>query len=260
VIVFTERRPVSVTGSAVIASSQFVSTRYAYLCESSQGVFMKGYIIEGVVGAGKSTLLQAIEHELIEQYEGSSRLVLTEHYTDRLFEDARRKGEATFAEGLEHCEEIARRVVWLADIQYTSKFADVRGRASMHVLVERFVGTQVAHHVRHRELTPAEANRAESLLRSLAEVGIESIVFEVDLEVLAETIHATRKHRIESWSHYLESIGDEKEVVEYFTAWQKRLLKFYAEHDVDHHRIVIDSVEAAREVGARASALVDRWQ
>lgn len=220
---------------------------------------MQGYIIEGVIGAGKSSLLSAIEKEIGERFSGTTRVVLTEHYTDRLFENERREGTATFTQGLEHCEEIARHLVWLADIKYSSKFSDVGGRAAVSVLIERFVGTQVAHHVVDRDLDHEETNRCESLLRSLAEVGIESVVLEVEPSVLAESIRSTREHRPESWSNYLDSIGNEDEVLEYFTAWQDRLLSFYDGRDVDHERIVIESVDSAGALSEHARELVARW-
>lgn len=220
---------------------------------------MRGYVIEGVIGAGKSTLLRAMEEQISSRFPGTSRMVLTEHYTDRLFEDDRRDGSASFAEALDHCEEIARRVVWLADVKYASKFGGLQGPAAVHVIIERFIGTHVAHHTADRALTDDESMRAESLLRSMAEVDIASVVLEVEPSVMAASIAETRKIRSESWTNYLNSIGDDDQIVEFFEAWQSRLLAFYDEHDPDHVRIVIDDLDAARDMSERAADLLTDW-
>jgi len=220
---------------------------------------VQGYIIEGVVGTGKTTLMRAVEAALADRYPASTRLILSEHYTDRLFEDDRRDGAATFADGLAHCEELARRIVWLADVKYSSKFADVGGRASVHVIIERFAATHVAHHVVDRVLGEEESNRIESLFRSLAEVGIVSVVLEAAPEVLEESIAETRKQRPESWSNYLNFIGSDDEIVDFFVSWQERLVGFYDDHDLPSEHIAIQSIDEAREMTRVAESLVTRW-
>lgn len=61
---------------------------------------INGYIIEGVSGVGKSWLLGALQAELVRRWPGCTKLELSEHYTDRVFEDARALGEADFDNGL----------------------------------------------------------------------------------------------------------------------------------------------------------------
>lgn len=191
-----------------------------------------GYVIEGVSGVGKSRLLGALQAELVRRRPGCTKLVLSEHYTERVFEDARARGEADFDDVLAHTRRLVEQIDALFGIKARSKFDGRRGNAGICVLVERFLGSHAAHLWRSErlDLTSVEPAAIQRQYARLAEHGVVPLVLHIAPESLAEAISETRRLRNEAWSAHLDSLGDGAQIRAHFQCWQEHLLRFYADH------------------------------
>lgn len=216
-----------------------------------------GYVIEGVSGVGKTQLLGALQAELVRRRPGCTKLVLSEHYTERVFEDDRARGEIDLGEVLVHTRRLVGQIDALFGIKARSKFDGRRGNAGIYVFVERFLGSHAAHlwMSAGRDLASDEAAAIQRQYTTLAEHGVVPLVLHVAPEALADAISATRRLRNKAWSTYLDSLGDDAQILAHFQRWQEHLLRFYADHvgvPVVHRRlenpVACDYAEMAAEL------------
>ncbi len=207
---------------------------------------INGYVIEGVSGVGKTRLLRALQAELVRRRPGCTKLVLSEHYTERVFEDDRARGSVELDAVLAHTRRLVEQIDALFGIKARSKFRGRRGNVGIYVLVERFLGSHAAHLwiPEERDLTSDEAAAIQRQYARLTEHGVAPLVLHVASEALAAAISETRRRRNEAWSTYLDRLGDDAQILAHFERWQEHLLGFYADHvDVPVvHRRVADPV------------------
>jgi hypothetical protein len=190
---------------------------------------VRGLIIEGVTASGKTTLMKALQRVLLERRPAATKLVLSEHYTDRLLEEPRRRGEMALGDALGLLEDAILGVRALAKLEAGGKFAGRGGDAGVYVLIERFVGSHVAYLARHGVApSAAEHARIAALYEELAAIGVRTVVLRVPDAVLPGAVLATRTHRSPAWRGFLASHGDDDAIIASFTAWQGALLAFYA--------------------------------
>jgi thymidylate kinase len=67
---------------------------------------MRGLIVEGVTASGKSTLLRLLQRHLADEHPSRTKLFLSEHYTERILEDAKARGTLTFEQALSHMTDV----------------------------------------------------------------------------------------------------------------------------------------------------------
>ncbi len=219
---------------------------------------INGYIIEGVSGVGKTRLLGALQAELVRRRPACTKLVLSEHYTERVFEDARARGVVELGEVLAHTKRVVEQIDALFDLEARSKFHGRRGNAGIYVLVERFLGSHAAHlwMSERRDLRNDEAAAIQCPYVTLAKYGVVPLVLHMAPGALTESISETRRLRNEAWSAHLDRLGDDAQIRAHFQSWQEHLLRFYADYvdvPIVHRRIDL----AACDFAEMAAELID---
>ncbi len=48
---------------------------------------INGWIIEGVLASGKTTFIKELQHILANKYPATTKVYISEHYTERILED-----------------------------------------------------------------------------------------------------------------------------------------------------------------------------
>jgi thymidylate kinase len=191
---------------------------------------MRGLIIEGVTGAGKTTVLKLVQRRLADERPGCSKLILTEHYTERVLENAKAAGTLSYESVLAHIDDVVSQLEHIDGWKTSSKFRDVSGSAEIIALVERFFGTHVANLtvMLGCGLTSEAFRTAERIYGRLATIGIRVAVLALPEAALRVAVEDTRHRRNDAWRAYLDSIGDRGAVEAYHIRWQEQLLEFYA--------------------------------
>lgn len=209
---------------------------------------VRGFIVEGVVAAGKSTLIGEVQRRLVERYPTGSRLFLSEHFTDRVFEDSRTDGGPYLPEVLRHSSEICSLVAAFAKLKSESKFAHRGANASAPIFIERWVGSHVAHMTTpplgvHGE-DPSPRLSVRSLLTKssrrelsrqcdiLGRCGLAVLLLSVDPNELHRRLSSTLVHRNNEWRRYMQRYTDLEAAVDYYLAWQSNLFEFYKQSGI----------------------------
>jgi thymidylate kinase len=190
---------------------------------------MRGIIVEGVTASGKSTILRSLQQRLAIERPTTTKLILSEHYTERVLEDARASHTLTHNKTLQHITELVSTIEQINSWKVNGKFADISGNSEIIVLVERFYGAHVAN------LESLGVSVPQTILQSLAtlydrlaSIGMSIAILTVQPELLPAAVADTRGNRNQEWSNYLDSIGDREAINAHFLNWQERLVSFYA--------------------------------
>ncbi len=105
-----------------------------------------GVVSEGVVASDKTTLLRHLQRHLADSRPACTKLVLSEHYTERVLEDKRADRTLTCNDVLSHATEVLHLIESLHALRGRSKFSEsVSPNAEIALLVERWVGTHAAN-------------------------------------------------------------------------------------------------------------------
>jgi hypothetical protein len=196
---------------------------------------MRGLIIEGVSASGKSTILRTLQEQLAIQRPSCTKLMLSEHYTERLLEVAKHDGSLSYETALDHVADLVVTLRHIANWKTTGKFSGVGGNAEILVLIERFFGAHVAN-LRvssHSELPDNVRRAASDLYAELHSMGFSIAVLTVSPEMIPTLIADTRHRRNAEWGRYLNSIGDARAIESHYSSWQNELINFYARLRVD---------------------------
>src|SRR5947209_12604938 len=89
----------------------------------SSSAMMTGLVVEGVVAAGKTTLLGHLQRHLVDLRPACTRLVLSEHYTERVLEDKRATRMLTPDDVLTHAAGVLQLIESLHALSAGSKLA-----------------------------------------------------------------------------------------------------------------------------------------
>jgi len=199
-------------------------------------------LIEGVVATGKTTLLTALQ-QVAPWQERPTKLVLSEHYTERVLELTRPTVDSRLTLLSRHvdiCET-------LHEIWSTSRFRDSRLLAPI-VLCERF---HLTHAAQISALAPFYA-----LEQRLLKCDALLVFLYHPPELILERIKATEVTRHAMWQRWLRSLGSDQDMASYFLGLQESSAKFFAAS-----KLPKISFEAHRLSAAdMASQLAEKWR
>ncbi len=168
-------------------------------------------------------------------------------------------GELTEDRVLTHLNALLLPVRQLKVQKSDSKFADRAGNTDVLVVFERFLLGHVANmqmqNTDHWTGTRRWDTEIAALYASTDVCGLTRIVLRCCDDDLGRRILATRAHRNEAWSAFLNTTGDDDQVVAHYRMWQSHLLAL-----ADQHREAIKPVFVDIKAGddlARLRALGD---
>jgi hypothetical protein len=191
---------------------------------------MRGCILEGVTASGKSTIFRRIQQKLVEEHPAQTKLLYSEHYTERMLEHLREANELTELAVAEHLKALLQPLQMLSGKKARSKFAGRSGNASAIAVLERFLLGHVAN-MRTQDQRRWRGSRQEDtfvadLYGAADECCLSRIILCCGDDGLARRILSTRRYRNAAWSAHLQTIGGDDRIVEHYRTWQSHLLEF----------------------------------
>jgi hypothetical protein len=195
---------------------------------------MRGCILEGVTASGKSTIFRRIQQRLFEENPAQTKLLYSEHYTERMLEHLLEANELTELAAVEHLKELLQPLRMLSGKKARSKFAARSGNASAIAVMERFLLGHVAN-MRMQDTRSWRGSKEEDafvagLYGAADECCLARIILRCDDDGLAHRILSTREYRNAAWSAHLQMIGGDDRIVEHYRTWQSHLLEFASRH------------------------------
>jgi hypothetical protein len=179
---------------------------------------MRGIILEGVVAAGKSTVLGYLQRRITTEKAGSTKLFISEHYTQRVLE-----GKPITAEALrKHIDILVHNLSAYQHMLEESPFAAHPSRAEAFVTMERFLLTFFATYP--HLLQEYGEDTARQQFRTLARCGLVHYLIVLPPERVRANISQTLTHRNQAWATHLDSMGGLEEAVQKYIEWQAKLI------------------------------------
>jgi hypothetical protein len=195
---------------------------------------MRGCILEGVTACGKSTIFRRIQQKLVQEHPAQTKLLYSEHYTERVLEHLREASELTEFAVVGHLKELLQPLKMLSGKKARSKFAGRSGNASVIAVFERFLLGHVANMRTQDQRRWAGSGQEDAFVADLygaaGDCGLARIVLRCDDDGLTRRILSTRKYRNAAWLAHLQTIGGDDRVVEHYRTWQSHLLEFADRH------------------------------
>ncbi|CAG9001645.1 MAG: hypothetical protein CENE_03668 [Candidatus Celerinatantimonas neptuna] len=168
---------------------------------------MSAVIIDGISGAGKTLLLQGLQRVAQEQVPNYSKLIITEHMTERFFE----KVTPSVCDVHTHVARILRLVDQLQLVRAAGPFA-THDRI-LTIAVERLFLTLISRRLMTSDFFVQEAELIASL-------KLRHVFLVVPDEQIEERIARSLSHRTKAWADYVDSLGGLRGAVQYFSARQ----------------------------------------
>lgn len=183
---------------------------------------MKGIVLEGVSASGKSTILRLIQNKILEEYPTSTKLFISEHYTQRMLEHELEAQKLTADHIRNHTNQIIHNLSIYQEMLDRSKFAKQPSGADIFVTLERFLLTFLATHSDKMKSYPLdEANRQ---FNKLNEMNIRQYLLVLSEQALKEHINRTLSHRNDQWSEYVKKRGGIDGIAKESLEWQNNFL------------------------------------
>lgn len=183
---------------------------------------MKGIILDGVAAAGKSTTLQHLQTRIVKEKQGSTKLFISEHYTQRMLEDKLHSGELTASLLKDHIDTLINGLVGYQRMLERSKFAASPSCAEAFVTIERFLLTFFA--TLPGMLEGYGIENAKRQLKQLADCGLVYYLIVLSRDKIHADVSRTLTHRNEHWTAHIESQGGLEKAIEGYINWQAKLL------------------------------------
>ena len=180
------------------------------------------FIIEGVTAAGKSCLLSALQNLSVTYYPKATKLFISEHFTQRNFEHL--CGEENLFSAVQ--ENLDTTLLVLEEFQgklNQSKF--VQKKTLLQGSIERFYLTYLVEGLINLKLAKEIAVRLKC-------IRCQQVILKIPPALIEERVFSTVKYRNQDWQEYLDSLGSRKQIVKYFTEWQKKLLTYAQEMEL----------------------------
>lgn len=189
---------------------------------------MRGIVLEGVSASGKSTILNLIQKRLLEEYPMSTKLFISEHYTQRMLEHELETQRFNSRHVMLHAERIIHNLAMYQAMLGRSKFAHRPSNADAFVTVERFLLTFLATQPdKLKDYSRADIKRH---FTKLDEMNIRQYLLVISKVRLKEHVNRTLIHRNEQWANYVDEKGGVDGIVSESMEWQDNLLKLADEY------------------------------
>jgi predicted ATPase len=151
-------------------------------------------VIDGISVSGKSVLLKALQRRVLDLWPNYSKLVLTEHLTERLFE----RRNASPAQVHLHVARVLRLAAELKAMQAEGPFSD--NGAISTIMIERLFLTLMS-----RGLMTASFFSEHAVL--VDSVELKSVFLFVPLDQIKDRIAQSLTHRKAGWIDFIASLG-----------------------------------------------------
>jgi len=188
---------------------------------------MNGILLEGITGSGKTRLFGHLQRILADRARSNTKILLGEHYTERVLEHLRDGGTLTPEQVLAHLHGVLNMLDALRSAKAASKLRDRRGNATVLVVMERFAISQIAAMALAE---PAACLLSASLVEAIAGLyqradacGLKTVVLRVAPSAIGERVLSTTSYRNAAWRSYLARSGDDEAIVRHHTALQDAL-------------------------------------
>lgn len=189
---------------------------------------MKGIILEGVSASGKSTVLKLLQKKILDEKPNSTKLFISEHYTQRMLEHKLEAGELDFKTVQNHVDKVINNIKTYQKMLDESKFASNPSGAEAFITLERFLLTFIATH--HNTLDNIYSTKvAHKQFQNLKSMSITQYVLVLSKDRLKENLERTLTHRNEFWASYVESKGGVDGMAQTSFEWQERILSLTKE-------------------------------
>lgn len=186
----------------------------------------KGYVVEGVAAAGKTYLFVQIQRQLAERNPQCTKLLLSEHITERALEGR----YLTSANAVAHSRSLIDCVRTIHRVRLASPLAAESTNASVVVLIERFLGSQAANLMQAGRWDPSHATQAEVdlIYQHLDSMGLQILLLWVPERRLLPRIADTLRRRNARWGEHITESGGLQAAVDKLLRWQHDLFDFYS--------------------------------
>ncbi|NER99016.1 MAG: hypothetical protein F6J86_35205 [Symploca sp. SIO1B1] len=221
---------------------------------------ISGWIIEGVVASGKTTFLQELQQILAHRHPARTRICISEHYTERVLEDNKAKQTLTAKATIDLASNIVEQLEGIASWKSESKFRHNEGNAVIDSTIERFLGSHYANLTTMNlwSLNSQDQSRIIDIYHRLEVLGFSVVILKLPDSWISQAIASTKLYRNTAWSQYLEAIGNDEEVGDYYLNWQNQLLEFYntLSEQIEIQIVTVDSIHSKKQYSELAASLV----
>ena len=184
---------------------------------------MKGIIIEGISTSGKSSVLRHVHKRLQDEMPHSTKLFISEHYTQRMLEHASENNTLNSQMVKRHIDQIIDHLQMYQLMLDESKFTLKPSGAQAFVTIERFLLTFLATQS-GRVLKDYSLEDARVQLDKLGKLNITQYIFVLSKNRLRKHIQRTLTHRNDQWVSFIEAKGGLDMMVDESMGWQDNLL------------------------------------
>lgn len=185
---------------------------------------MRGIVLEGVSASGKSTVLNLVQKRIFEEYPNSTKLFISEHYTQRMLEDR----QLTPGQIKRHTEKIIGSLDVYQSMLDRSKFAVKPSNADVFVTIERFLFTFLA--TQPNIMDGYSVDDIKRQLNRLGDLNVCQYVLVLSEDTLREHVSKTLTHRNDRWLGYIKEKGGVDSIIKDSMQWQESLIKLAARH------------------------------
>ena len=184
---------------------------------------MRGIIIEGILASGKSSVLRHVHKRLQDEMPHSTKLFISEHYTQRMLEHALENNTLNSQMVKRHIDQIIDQLQMYQLMLDESKFTMKPSGAQAFVTIERFLLTFLATQS-GRALQDYSLKDVRVQLDKVRQLNITQYIFVLSKDRLRKHIKRTLTHRNDQWAAYIEAKGGLDRMVEESMEWQTNLL------------------------------------
>lgn len=185
---------------------------------------MKGIIIEGISASGKSSVLRHVQKRLQDEMPHSTKLFISEHYTQRMLEHALEYHTLNSQMVKRHIDKLIGYLQMYQTMLNESKFALSPSGAEAFVTIERFLLTFLAtHSERFLKDYPLEESKVQ--LDKLRMMNITQYILVLSKDRLRKHLQRTLTHRNDKWISYIAANGGLESMVDESMKWQDNLLR-----------------------------------
>lgn len=183
---------------------------------------MKALIIDWVTASWKSTIIWLLKHTIISVYPNMTSLFISEHYTQRMLEHKKEVNQLKIEHILQHTNTLVDSLSQYQKMLELSKFSLDPKWADFNIILERSIFSLLCD--LPVEISSQDEKALIKLLKRINKLGMRWVFFYLDDNILSNRILSTRLYRNGHWREYLNGIGNDDDIVQYFINRQSKLL------------------------------------